>query len=383
MSIQFLSSILILSFYGSGCDDQSQSVNEINPSLGGKSMRMDGGFTGSLGGAFPNDSNMNPGGNQINDGEYNMEGGEMGGNQPSTTLPSDWTDPDCLDGQYQESLPNLQADISDLIAEYTSNDPASFIFAVLERRYPMGKLLVEEGQTGPFGDCIEVFLRDRSSAQAVIQQLSTIVHECGHAADLKAGDFTSSVYLITPDLTLQCMGGDTLDRGGRTFARSLINQDDYALDPCFSGPNCDFYRDVYLDGDPTNSNFEGGDQGYNTVLEETTQYINSIAIGYTFNQELRSVGSVSERDGILTFLWYITRYLKLARTEYPDAYTAIAEDACWREATLTLWGRAWLYLEATESMSNLGINDQNIKNRLDEDLLGEIQRLRNFNQCSQ
>ena len=74
--------------------------------------------------------------------------------------------------------------------------------------------------------------------------------------------------------------------------------------------DCDFYRQVYLDGDPDDDNFEGGDQGYNSVLEETTQYINSLAVGYAFN-DLYS-GSVSERDGILTFLWYITRYLKMA-----------------------------------------------------------------------
>ena len=348
-----------------GCDDE---VNVAD--LPSESMQMMGGQnSGSL-----------TGGDLSTGGEMSTEtqGGEEDLLSP---LPSDWTDPQCLDGQYQEILPDFNVEISDLITNYNSSDPASFVFAVLERRYPMGKLLVEEGRMGPFGDCIEVFLRDRSSAQAVIEQLSTIVHECGHAADIEAGGFTNSVYLITPNLTLECNGGDTIERGGGTFARSLLNRDEFALEACFSGANCDFYRDVYLDGDPENMNFEGGDQGYYSVVEETVQYINSLAVGYAFNTELRSRGSVSERDGISTFLWYITRYLRMARLEYPGAYSAIAEDSCWRQTILTLWGRAWFFLEASESMSHLGINDQNIQDRLTPELLDEIQRLRDLEGC--
>ena len=98
-------------------------------------------------------------------------------------------------------------------------------------------------------------------------------------------------------------------------------------------------------------------------------------MGYAF-QDQYGQRSVSERDGILTFLWYVTRYLKMARESYPDAYAAIIEDDCWRELTLTLWGRAWLYLELTEGIPQLGINDVAIQARLTPELVAEIDRLR-------
>ena len=42
----------------------------------------------------------------------------------------------------------------------------------------------------------------------------------------------------------------------------------------------DNYANVYLDGDPDDDEFDGGDQGFNSLLEETLQYVNSLATGY-------------------------------------------------------------------------------------------------------
>jgi len=83
------------------------------------------------------------------------------------------------------------------------------------------------------------------------------------------------------------------------------------------------------------------------VLEEATQYVNSLATALAFKDAFAGSKS-SDRDGILTFLWYIERYHLMARTEIPSAYTLLSGDACWRQATLSVWDRAWFYLDATK-----------------------------------
>lgn len=176
-------------------------------------------------------------------------------------------------------------------------------------------------------------------------------------------------------MSFTCGRGDTTTRGGDTFARSRMNGDTFsALLPD------DFYRDVYLDGDPDDATFDGGDQGFNSVLEEATQYVNSLATDWALRDQLSF--SVSARDGILTFLWYIERYLYQARREFPNAYERLSGDTCWREAILTLWGRAWLYLDLTKEIDQLGIGDDVIEPLvLQPELLEEIDLLRERHGC--
>ena len=295
--------------------------------------------------------------------------------------------PGCTDGDYSEVIPTATEDISAELASYNAAQVNDFVFAVLDKRYPLGSFLVEGGmQSDAFGnqDCVQQFLNNTSSGDAVIGQLSTVVHECGHFYDLGVGGFFDAAYVIREDLTLSCEGGSGEVNGGVTFARSLIKNDAYSslLPPCESwgDQNCeDTYAGIYLSGDPTDDNFDSGDQGFDTVLEETTQYVNSLATDYAFFDFVS--GSVSARDGMLTFLWYTTRYLKMAREEYPQAYSAIT-TACWREAILTVWGRAWLYLSITDNMSQLGIKDDLIMDLVMEPaLLNEIQLLREMDGC--
>lgn len=298
-----------------------------------------------------------------------------------TPRPSGPVDPNCVDGKYTESLPVL-ADISAQMGSYSPANTRGFYEAVLDARYPMGAKVVREADRSSF-DCVEAFKGFAQTADQALDSLGTVVHECGHFYDLDRGSFEGSHYALTPTLSFQCSRGDTTSRGGLTFERSRINSDQFApMRPyCNQGANCDFYASVYLDGDPDDASFEGGDQGYNSVLEETTQYINSLATAYAFRDTYTT--TKSERDGILTFLWYIGRYLHMARTQYPSAYQHISQDPCWRQATLTLWGRAWLFLEATRDEPRLGIDDDAIELLvLDPLILEEIQRLRDLEGCS-
>ena len=302
--------------------------------------------------------------------------------------PSSFVDEDCIDGQYYETLPDANANIQSFIDSYNSSLYVDFIYGVLETRYPIGAYILDGGYTsdGLFsGNCIDLFLNNTTSADSVISSLSTLVHECGHFFDINTSDWGASNYVMTDSLSYECSDGSIPDYGGQTFARSLINNDIYAPlhPPCanYTDQGCDSYAAIYLNGDPNNTSFESGDQGFNMLQEETVQYINSLATGYAFDDQ--SSYSRSERDGILTFLWYTMRYLRMARLEHPQAYTLISQDTCWRESILTIWGRAWLYLEITKEISSLGINDDFLLGLVsDPDLLEEIQYLRDIQGCN-
>jgi hypothetical protein len=299
----------------------------------------------------------------------------------------------CVDGRYAEVLPDSTIDIDDLVASYSASDVDGFIDQVLARRYPTGRQLVMEGSASrsvPAGQtCSSLFLGDTSSATAVIQQLDTAVHECGHMADGERSVSPTNVYVLTTELLLTAAQGDTTSRAGLTFERSRIRTDSYQTlrMPCGggAGAGCDNYADTYLDGDPDDATFDGGDQGFNLLFEELVQYVNSLAVGFAFT-DVYSIGGrrVSERDGLLTFLWYTERYLRMARMDFPSAYEHLlnGDGGRWRRAILTVWGRAWLYLEQTASAAHLGISDEAIEALVtDPDLLDEIQRLRTAEGC--
>ena len=307
---------------------------------------------------------------------------------PTVGPTSPLVDPMCIDGMYREALPNNSASLADLTGAFTSAGTDAFVEGVLNRRYPFGWSLVDEGRGG-FINCLMTFVRDRSSANAVIGDLGTAVHECGHVTDLERSMGPTSVYVIRADLTMMGARGDTTTRGGATFARSLIRADSFqASRPVCpagsSGPRCDFYADTYLDGDPTDGTFESGDQGFNLLLEEVLQYSNSLAVGYAYADQRRAGSSVSDRDGMLTFLWYTERYLRMARLDYPSAYAhhVTGDGGRWRQLILSIWGRAWLYLEATESLPGLGIEDDMILPLVtNPELLNEIELLRTAEGC--
>ena len=347
---------LSLSLLAAGCDDTR--------------VATDGGVLPGTDGAMPGTDGAMPG----------TDGG-------TTTPTSPLVDPDCIDGMYTEALPDPSADITDLVAAYDPSNASAFIDGVLARRYSTGAELVVMGRA--MRDCVATFLGDTSSADAVIRQLATIVHECGHFYDNSLSSFSSNTYALTDrPLRLTASGGDSTDRGGQTFARSRIRDDAYssARMPCGGtfGPDCDFYADIYLDGNPDDSTFDSGDQGFSVLFEEIVQYVNSLATALAFTNELAGRGSVSERDGILNFLWYLERYLHMARLDFPSAYAHLltGDGGNWRTAILTVWGRAWLYLEATEGMGHLGIADVALTGLVTTpELLAEIQLLRDAAGC--
>ncbi|MFT7621447.1 MAG: hypothetical protein ACI9WU_000610 [Myxococcota bacterium] len=392
-----LSTALILgcSPTSSGSGSKSDATNS-DASTGTSSGTVDGAADGGTAGDGTTEGGTTATGTTTGSdtGGGDTGGGDTGGGDTGTTGPvSDLVDPSCTDGQYTEPPLATNADISDLMAGYDPGNPTGFIIDVLDRRYPFGAFLVEQtlhkGVNGTTENCTEFFSKsfNLSSASGAMSSLGTVVHECGHGFDLL--DLFNPTYQITEDLSFSCKNGGVGGGfgSGVTFARSLIKGDEYSQlrTPCqsFFDKDCeDTYAGIYLDGDPTDANFESGDQGFDTVLEETVQYVNSLAVAYAYADQQSPFAASSDRDGILTFLWYVQRYLRMARLEHPAAYELLSQDACWRDAILTVWGRAWMYLEITSDMNGLGIDDTTIEGLvLYPELLEEIDRLRDASGC--
>jgi len=308
---------------------------------------------------------------------------------PGDTPGSGGTTPDpkkpgCAQSRWAETLPN-QSSLSGIT--FSSANANDYLLQALAKRYPIGKTIVEGGVNSSLaaeqGNCIDRFLDDKSSASSVLRGAGTVVHECGHLFDLGEGTGGQDAYEVkpgSPAVRFACKSGDTTSRGGKTFARSILKTDSYYASRKACGGSvkqgCDMYADIYLDGSATNSSFESGDQGFNSVLEEANQYVNSLATALAFKDQFTDQKS-SDRDGILTFLWYIERYLAMAKSDYPAAYSTLSGDSCWRQAILSVWDRGWFYLDATKDEENLGIDDAAIMALAkDSTLTAEIDALR-------
>ncbi len=294
--------------------------------------------------------------------------------------------PGCLDGSLHEPGPTADASIEALVAGYDKSQALQLVVEVLALRYPTGRFLVEEGIAKGQQNCFELFLpaSQRGSAKQVLDRIEVLVHECGHFYDLAKGGFSGAHYHIADGVTRTCKGGSS-QFGGKTFARSLLQGDAYApLRPdCAKGKGshgCDSYAKIYLSGDPKDQKFESGDQGFDMLHEETVQYVHSLATQMGMRD--RVIGATSARDGILTFLWYTERYLRMARLDYPEVYTLLRDDPCWREAILLTWGRAWRFLAMTADEVKLGIDDDQLVALVeDPELLHEIELLRIAEGC--
>ena len=311
-------------------------------------------------------------------------------------------DRNCIDGEYilgpkeQFFEPNQFPDIQDLVNSYSSSNYMAFIYGVLERRYPTGKSIIEQagGQSA-----VDKWLWNTGSASQVLSGLGMAIHEIGHGLDQSTPE---NWYFISLDqnnnplsFTTPGMHGEMTWSGSPQYSmeRSLVLADDqnWKRPPAQSseittsnewgdGPfGCDEnYAETYLNGDPTDNNFEGGDQGYNSLIEEFAQYINSLAFAYYFQDYYRAS---SDRHAMYTWMWWNERYLRKIRNEHPDQYEYLFNNEAWLELILTLWGRAWLYL----STNFPGMQpDSDYLHQLvqEQEMLSEIQRIRDACDCN-
>ena len=331
--------------------------------------------------------------NSNNINSANLNNTESNLNNLNSNLNSQTVDynASCYRAEYTESITDPHTDISDIVRDYSSSNALDFALKALERRYPIGKYILLQAKDDP--NCKQFINRLGRGVSEDLSELSTTVHECGHVLDITSAPyFISNTYIITNELRIEARGcscGEKCNTADPdpSFSRSLITTDEYNnLRPgCAGGSygsNCDTYASIYLNGDPDNSTFESGDQGLNMLIEELNQYINSLAVSYAFD-DYRSTGtSHSAKDGVLTFLWYMQRFIKMARQDYPDSYEYFSNSQSWQKVILTLWDRAWIYLDITSNNSFLGIDDTIIEELvLDNDLIDEIELIKSRISC--
>ncbi|MGY0231762.1 PPC domain-containing protein [Longispora urticae] len=320
-----------------------------------------------------------------------------------TTSPSTQVvvDRNCADGAFvldteDFRTPGQFAGIQDLVDAYTPANYMTFIDGVLARRYPTGKRIIDLAGGKP---AVDRWLWRKDTAADVLGQLGLVVHEVGHGIDRSTPD---NRYFVTrsragTDIALTAPGmhgrGSTSSSPMYSMSRSLLLADtenrkrppaergtittSREFGPGTHGSDT-FLAETYLNGDPANTSFESGDQGFNMLVEEWNQYVNSMAVAYYLNPG----GTVrtSDRHALLTQLWWIERYLAKIRAEFPDQYTYLTSKAEWRGVLLSLWGRSWRYL-TTDLPGQAPDSAQLTELVRQAPLLAEIQRLRTAHGC--
>jgi hypothetical protein len=179
------------------------------------------------------------------------------------------------------------------------------------------------------------------------------VHELAHVLSIRTGlrPVVSATQLSLPHSSTE------------TFARGEI----LSRHP---SPAKDAYVDLYLTGD-------SGDQGFDSVLEELSAYVHSLASAYCTRDLYSQTGnSSSDRDGLLTFMLYTALYLQTAREDHPDVYQALVNDAETMRMLTLIWQRGQFYLDVTRAYPFLGINDRKIAKQLaSPELRAELERV--------
>jgi hypothetical protein len=238
---------------------------------------------------------------------------------------------------YTEALCDDTASLADLSAAY-ADSPAGLRAAVrgiAERRYPIGVAFIDvQSDTQLAG-----WFRTRATFSDVLGGFEVAVHEGGHVWDLTMIR-TDWPYRVRDDLVIR--------------PRRLTNFNRSEILTLHANPDADSYDEVYLRG-------QSGMQGFNTLLDEYVQYTHSLAARYCTRDSLRPGLRVSSRDGILTLMYYVELYLKLARTAHPADYAAIVADPGHVALIRTVWQRAEFWLERSAPFPALGLHDAQIR----------------------
>ncbi len=238
---------------------------------------------------------------------------------------------------YSEPLCDDAASLDDLAAAYVDSPEGlrAATRGIAERRYPMAVAFIDVQSDAQ----LQRWFRSRARFSDVLGGFEVAVHEGAHIWDLTMIRDTWP-YRVRDDLVIR-------PRRLSNFNRSEI----LAL---HANPDADSYDEVYLRG-------QSGAQGFNTLLDEYVAYTHSLAARYCTRDSLSSGTRISARDGILTLMYYVELYLKVARTQHAEDYAAIVGDPAHVELIRTVWARAEFWLERSAPFPQLGLRDAQIR----------------------
>lgn len=295
-----------------------------------------------------------------------------------------YVDPNCLDGEPRTEAVNPQVSLDALIATYDHPSVAyTFIPEALTLRYPFAASFVEVGVDAQVGDCIAdgSSTSDRQDVITLLQRFPSVVKTCGRYHNLELSGALDYHFQLDADEARVCEGGGF----ARLIRRNRIKTDPFhALrPPCDGEPrdDCDAFADVYLSGSHDDLQQTEGGLGLEVLLDDLVMYVNALATSHAFADQFTQ--AVPARDAVYTMLWYLNRYLRLARELREPAYNGIISSACWQEALLITWGRAWHFLDLTADDPRLGVHDAALRTlATDPELLAEIQAIRDARGCA-
>lgn len=216
-------------------------------------------------------------------------------------------------------------------------------------RWPAGHALLQAGameDLRSFGE--------GGSMSALAESMMTVIHEGTHGWDYAhASGNRTFAYFLRGDLTLEIPWIDG-------FPRSEIAAD-------LPDDSTRTYAGTYLSG-------QQGARGFVELMDEGNCYINGM-IALTVLGDVFAGGGISARDGAVAFLLYTQLYLRRARLQHPEVYTALQNDAQVRRLVDLQWRRAHYWLTISDQYPALGISDVRIRPHLyTPENLGELNR---------
>lgn len=253
---------------------------------------------------------------------------------------------------YSEPMCEL-TDLSALSSAYVDS-PAGIRAAahgIAEARYPIGVEFIDRQTDAQ----LTGWFRQHQNFGQILFSFEVGVHEGQHIWDITMRNAQGWPYRLRDDLVI------------RTRTLSNFNRNEILT----VHPNvaADQYAPVYLMG-------QSGMQGFNTLLDEYVAYTHSLAARYCTRDGLQRGQRISSRDGILTMMYYVGTYLRLARTNHPDDYAEIVADPEHIRLILTVWQRAEYWL-GIATQPELGLSDAMIRGwAYSDENVAEINRLR-------
>jgi hypothetical protein len=260
---------------------------------------------------------------------------------------------DAGDATYREPGCDALPNVSDLASSYRPDALRATVELLAARRYPDGFEFVRAQDDRQLAIW---FTGAASTFDEMVSRFDAAVHEGSHIWGAKRFNGRTQSYSVRKDLTIEA-------RLLQNFHRSeiLTQHVDRASDS---------FAKTYLLG-------ASGAQGFNTLLDEYNAYAHGLAARTCTRDRMPSGMRVSARDGMLTMMYYVGVYLRIARTKHAADHDQIMKDPGHRRLILTVWDRAEFWLRKSANVPGLGIRDDRIAEwAYAADNLAEIARVR-------
>jgi hypothetical protein len=221
--------------------------------------------------------------------------------------------------------PNVNLD--DLKNGYDPSAWLSTALTVMQRRYPSGHFILNAEMSDPNLPSAG----DGSTWDGLMFSMESMLHDESLQYDADQSQSGSSyTYVLRNDLTI---APSTLSTWPRGEIMSLIT--DTATQA--------FDRD-YLQGG-------SGNEDVVFLADDWNAFTNGLAAITAVGEQVSS--PTDARDGVAACLYYVELYLKIGRTNHPQAYAALKASPDWQKLVRYQWARGFFWDKAARAFPNL------------------------------